>query len=131
MLIIAICLFALFFGELTFGWSRNPKKKFYRRLLQSNIYAFVFAFSVLLCLIPFYNILKKQEIIYIIFFMPCIYLILFRVVDLISIYVNNRHIIIATRWDQIPKERNWKDVVLTLFAFIGSFALTILIKLKL
>jgi hypothetical protein len=84
-----------------------------------------------LTIIPLTNIFNGQDLngqeFWFSFF---IYLVLFKLVDLISIQFNKRPIIIATRWDMGTNQRSWLDVFLALFAFLTTLFLTIHIGQK-
>jgi hypothetical protein len=125
-------LFVITFGELTFGWSRSQKYKTYRRYQKNlKLYFLLLFIAAGLTIIPLTNIFNGQDLngqeFWFSFF---IYLVLFKLVDLISIQFNKRPIIIATRWDMGTNQRSWLDVFLALFAFLTTLFLTIPIGQK-
>jgi hypothetical protein len=125
-------LFVITFGELTFGWSRSQKYKTYRRYQKNlKLYFLLLFIAAGLTIIPLTNIFNGQDLngqeFWFSFF---IYLVLFKLVDLISIQFNKRPIIIATRWDMGTNQRSWLDVFLALFAFLTTLFLTIHIGQK-
>jgi hypothetical protein len=125
-------LYAIIFVEITFGWSLLQKNKTYR-LYQKNIklYLVLLFTSVGLTIIPLTKIFYGQDLngqeFYFSFF---IYLVLFKLIDFISIQFNKRPIIIATRWDIGTNQRSWLDVFLALAAFLITIFLTINIGRK-
>ena len=127
--VLGVIIYSILFVELTFGWRRNPKKKFYQRLFNIKTYLLTLACSVLLWLVPIYYILNGQGMNFTIFFFtPFIYLLLFKAADYMSKLINKRHIIIVSRWDIIPREHNWKDCILAFLSVFGSIALTMVIR---
>ena len=125
-------LFVITFGELTFGWSCSQKYKTYRRYQKNlKLYFLLLFIAAGLTIIPLTNIFNGQDLngqeFWFSFF---IYLVLFKLVDLISIQFNKRPIIIATRWDMGTNQRSWLDVFLALFAFLTTLFLTIHIGQK-
>ncbi len=120
-------IYSIVFIELTVGWSLNQKYKTYRRY-QKNIklYLLLLLISASLTIIPLTKIyngldLNGQEF----WFSFFIYMVFFKLIDLISIQFNKRPIIIATRWDIGTNQRSWLDVILALAAFLTTIFLTI------
>lgn len=125
-------LYAICFAELTFGLSLSQKYKTYRRYQKNTkLYLLLLTISAGLTLIPFNKIYNQQDLngkeFWFSFF---IYLVLFKIIDLISIKFNKRPIIIATRWDIESNNRNWLDILLSIMAILGTIFLTILIGQK-
>lgn len=125
-------LYGIIFVELTFGWSLNQKYKTYKRYQKNTkLYLLLLFISALLTIIPLTKMhygedLNGQEF----YFSFFIYLVLFKLIDLISIQFNKRPIIIATRWDIGTNQRSWLDVFLALAAFLTTLFLTIHIGQK-
>ena len=126
---VFIIIYVIAFFEMTIGWSFNQKYKTYR-LYQSNLktYTFFILCAALLTVLPVIKIVRHeklngQEF----FFSFIIYLILFKVIDLISKMFNKRPIIIATRYDNEEIERSWLDILLSVIALVGTFYLTMLV----
>lgn len=129
MEIILIILYIIALVELTFGWSRNPDKKFYRKLFNLKIYLLTFFGSFLLLLIPLYDVMYNHHFDTFFLAIPFVYLILFKIADGISLLLNKRHIIIAGRGDHFPKEHKWYvDSVLACLALFGAVVIPVLIR---
>lgn len=115
--------------ELTIGWSTNPKRKFYRQLFNINIYLITLFASCILILEPLFDYVYHRQLDKPYLAISFFYLILFKIVDGISLKVNKRHIIIVGRGDNFPKEHKWYvDSILAFLALVGAVALPILIR---
>ncbi|RAU81741.1 hypothetical protein [Pontibacter arcticus] len=116
--------FNLWFGGLIgFGYiyymiagrfSLKPKDQPFNNLFENSFFVKNLGLTVSIAIIGLWRISDDtRETLY---FAPIIFLVTLRIADLISLFINDRHVIIATRWDNPPKGKkgiNWIDRVLS------------------
>lgn len=116
--------------ELIMGWSPLQNKKFYIRLFNPKIYYLTLLIAILLILIkPILDISFTSKYTLPMLAIPFFYLLLFKVINWISLIVNKRNIIIVGRSDNWPKEHKWYvDSMLHYTASILSIIIPFLIS---
>lgn len=93
--------------ELIFGWSYNQNNKFYKKLFNPKIYTLTLVTSTLFLIKPILDLFVKKQFTYPILAIPFIYLILFKIINSLSLVFNKRNIIIIGRSDRWPKSHVW------------------------
>jgi len=133
LFIFAFALFLYAFGAFTFGWNLSTKFKLYTLYQNSSkLYKRYLALSVLLIVYPIFTIAtdKAQHGEVFLFIFP-VYLLLFKLINKISIRFNKRPVLISTRWDYDSEKRNFLDMVLSGFAFLSTVLICIWMHFRL
>lgn len=127
LFMFSIALFVYAFGAFTFGWNLSTKFKLYVRYQNNNALYLKYLFlSFLLIIYPVYTIIYQlprngEEFL----FMFPVYLLLFKLINRISITYNKRPVLISTRWDYDSEKRNFLDILLTGLAFLSTVFISI------
>jgi hypothetical protein len=128
--IILGIIYVVLLAELIFGWSSVQNKKFYKKLFKPKVYYLTLFFSVILLTKPLYDLYLLGHFTFFILAIPFVYLLLFKVINWISLQINQRNIIIVGRGDIWPKEHKWYvDSLLHLTATFLSIFIPMLISL--
>lgn len=120
--IITIILgFGFIFYYLMGEFSLNPKVQFYNKLFDNTYFIKSFGVtliiaSLLLIRYPDFNYRDSAACV------PIVFVILIRVLNLISHLINRRNLIICTRWDKKPREINFLDYILSFILLICTFS---------
>lgn len=132
VLFILMILYIGLLGELIFGWSTKPKKKFYRKLFDAKVYNKTLLVSALLLVKPILDLFLIGKFTYPILAIPFIYLLFFKVINWMSLKINQRNIIIVWKGDIWPREHKWYvDSLLHFAATIISILMPLLLNLYL
>lgn len=116
--------------ELILGWSSRQNKKFYKKLFNPKLYFLTLFCSVLLLIIPLSDLYLLGQFRLPILAIPFLYLLLFKVINWLSLWINKRNIIIVGRGDVWPKDHKWYvDSLLHYTATVLSIFIPLLISL--
>lgn len=131
LFMFAFALFVYAFGALTFGWNLSTASKLYKRYQDSpKLYRRYLFLSLILCIYPAFTILiHKPQNGEIFLFMFPVYLLLFQLINRISLRFNKRPVLMSTRYDYDSEKRNLLDMVLSGLAFISAVFLCICLHL--
>lgn len=122
---IYVCLLA----ELIFGWSTIQNKKFYKKLFNPKVYYLSLLVSILLLIKPLVDLFLNGLFTLPILAIPFCYLLLFKIINWLSLQINKRNIIIVGRGDNWPKEHKWYiDSLLHFIAILLSIFIPIFIN---
>jgi hypothetical protein len=117
-------------SELILGWSSRQNKKFYKKLFNPKVYYWTLLCSVLLLIKPLLDLYLLGQFTLPILAIPFFYLLLFKIVNWLSLNINKRNIIIVGRRDSWPKEHKWYiDSLLHYTATVLSIFIPLLISL--
>jgi hypothetical protein len=112
--------------ELTIGFESDPEKKLYNYLFNPYIYWSLLVISIGFALFRFLDFRNSALGSISWYLIPVHYLILFKILNVISYSLNKRNFIIASRGDIRPPEYNWTDMTLSLLLICLSVILPIL-----
>ena len=133
MEIVVLFCWAIYFGllyELFLGWSSAQDKKFYKKLFVTKVYLVVLFISALLLAVPIWGVIQSGQFMLPVLAMPFVYLILFQIINKISLLISKRNLIIVGGSDKWPKEHKWYvDSILHFVAVLISIVLPILISI--
>jgi hypothetical protein len=111
---------------LTIINSSRQKDKYYYKLFETRTFLVHLLGAVLLGLLGFWRVINfdTREFMY---FGPFVYLLFLRLFNYLTIFIYNRPIILATRWDSPPKGKDgikfydrFIGVILSLIPFGGG-----------
>jgi hypothetical protein len=110
------------------AFSLNPEKKYYHQLFKLPVYLF----HIALAAIPAsYGVtrLKHDDFGAEGYLLPLLFLIVFRLADLVVVMSQGRHILVVTRGDDKPASYKWwVDGILSVLSVIVPFLLALLIS---
>lgn len=133
MEIVILILGAIYIGllfELMLGWRSRQNKKFYKKLFDIKVYYLTMFVSIILLIKPIIDLIQIGQFTLPILAIPFVYLLLFKIINKLSLYINKRNIIIVGRGDNWPKEHKWYvDSLLHYLAVILSIFIPLLISL--
>ena len=84
----------IFFMLMAFSF--NPRKKYYNRLFKPLVYLLHLTLAGLLALFGMYRV-EDHDVTEVAYFLPILFLIVFRLFDLIVVKSQGRHILIVTK----------------------------------
>lgn len=117
-------------AELILGWSSRQNKKFYTKLFNPKVYYLTLLASVLLLIKPVLDLYLFGQFTLPILAIPFFYLLLFKIINWLSLRINKRNIIIVGRGDNWPKEHKWYvDSLLHYTATLLSIFIPLLMSL--
>ena len=133
MEIVILILGAIYIGllfELMLGWRSRQNKKFYKKLFDIKVYYLTMFVSIILLIKPIIDLIQIGQFTLPILAIPFVYLLLFKIINKLSLFINKRNIIIVGRGDNWPKEHKWYvDSLLHYLAVILSIFIPLLISL--
>jgi hypothetical protein len=94
----------IFYSSISF--QSNYQKKFYYKLFDKQTFVIHLLVTFLIAWFGFYRC-KQGYFRETFFIAPFLFLLTLRLFDLLSLTINKRHVIIATRYDDRPKYYRW------------------------
>jgi hypothetical protein len=91
---------------MVYGNSLHPHRKYYNRLFERNIYFLHLFVAFLVALVGLYLSIRVDAR-HSMLLAPVVFLIEFRIIDVLVQKLTGRRIIISDRWDSKPKNYRW------------------------
>ncbi|RPD46041.1 hypothetical protein [Paracnuella aquatica] len=126
---VIIGLGYVFFMFMAF--SSNPRNKYYNQLFKPSIYLLHLALTITTALYGLHRV-RNHDVAETAYFIPVLFLIIFRLFDWIVMKSQGRHILIVTKGDHRPADYKWWiDGVLSFLSFIVPFLISVFIMTQL